>query len=227
MAATVVPGQPQRWGNESTNFYQSSFTSTPGVPSRQKVYRCTGHQYTNSGHYHIGTKAINQWGFVELKYNWSKCILIRPSRYCIWWSMSTYIACIQAILRGYQPLHQYNKHSFKWISFHWRQIRFHSSMTFVRGHFWAKMSSHGHAWHHVCVNPTQKPTSWQIWCSQHTQTEGCGPEVRHAATFIEIYTRIITAFSPEFQRHLLHLMYSKWYDIFLFAIYFTLIFPPV
>lgn len=59
MAATVIPGQPRRWGNESTNFYYTSYTSTPGVASRQKVYRCPDSQYTNSGHYHCGTKAMN------------------------------------------------------------------------------------------------------------------------------------------------------------------------
>lgn len=59
MAATVIPGQPRRWGNESTNFYYTSNTSAPGVPSRQKVYRCSDSQYTNSGHYHTGTKSIN------------------------------------------------------------------------------------------------------------------------------------------------------------------------
>ena len=60
MAAVVIPGQSRRWGNESTNFYQASTMPDPGVPSRQKEYRCTGHQYTNSGHYHVGTKAVNQ-----------------------------------------------------------------------------------------------------------------------------------------------------------------------
>lgn len=59
MATTIIPGQPQRWGNESTNFYQASYTSTPGVASRQKVYRCSDSQYANSGNFHNGTKAIN------------------------------------------------------------------------------------------------------------------------------------------------------------------------
>ncbi len=60
MAAISIPGQPKKWGNESTNFYQTSLGSEPGVPSRQKVYRCPDNQYTNSGHFHISTKAINQ-----------------------------------------------------------------------------------------------------------------------------------------------------------------------
>lgn len=59
MAATVIPGQPRRWGNESTNFYCRSDTLTPGVASRQKVYRCPDSQYANAGHYHNGTKALN------------------------------------------------------------------------------------------------------------------------------------------------------------------------
>jgi len=58
MAAVVIPGQPRRWGCESTNFYKNSTSDTPGLPSRQKLYRCTGNQYTNSGHYHVGTKAM-------------------------------------------------------------------------------------------------------------------------------------------------------------------------
>lgn len=59
MAAVVIPGQPRRWGNESTNFFQHSSTEAPGLASRQKVYRCDGNQYTNCGHYHLGTKAVN------------------------------------------------------------------------------------------------------------------------------------------------------------------------
>jgi len=59
MAAVVIPGQPRRWGNESTNFFQHSRTEAPGVASKQKVYRCDGNQYTNCGHYHLGTKAVN------------------------------------------------------------------------------------------------------------------------------------------------------------------------
>ena len=59
MAALEIPGQPKRWGNESTNFYQASYTLSPGVASRDKVYRCYGSQYANSGHYHLGAKALN------------------------------------------------------------------------------------------------------------------------------------------------------------------------
>ncbi|KAL5486495.1 hypothetical protein EMCRGX_G018983 [Ephydatia muelleri] len=59
MAAVTIPGQPRRWGNESSNFYHASKTQTPGIPSKQKVYRCDGHQYANAGHYHIGTKTVN------------------------------------------------------------------------------------------------------------------------------------------------------------------------
>ena len=59
MAALEIPGQPKRWGNESTNFYQASYTFSPGVASRDKMYRCFGSQYANSGHYHLGTKAVN------------------------------------------------------------------------------------------------------------------------------------------------------------------------
>lgn len=59
MAALEIPGQPKRWGNESTNFYQASYTLSPGVASRDKFYRCSGSQYANSGHYHVGTKSLN------------------------------------------------------------------------------------------------------------------------------------------------------------------------
>ena len=59
MAALEIPGQPKRWGNESTNFYQASYTLSPGIASRDKVNWCPGSQYANSGHYHLGTKALN------------------------------------------------------------------------------------------------------------------------------------------------------------------------
>ena len=60
MSAVEIPGKPPRWGNESANFYQASFTKRPGSASPQKSYRCYGSYYCNPGHYHVGTKAINQ-----------------------------------------------------------------------------------------------------------------------------------------------------------------------
>ena len=59
MASVEIPGQRRRWGNESTNFYHHSRTPNPGVPTRQKIYRCDDSQYTNCGHQHVGTKSLN------------------------------------------------------------------------------------------------------------------------------------------------------------------------
>lgn len=59
MASIEIPGQNRRWGNESTNFFHHSRTPNPGVPARQKIYRCDDSQYTNCGHQHIGAKCIN------------------------------------------------------------------------------------------------------------------------------------------------------------------------
>lgn len=38
MASMSIPGQPRRWGNESTNFCQASKGAVPGAPSRDSVY---------------------------------------------------------------------------------------------------------------------------------------------------------------------------------------------
>ena len=60
MASVEIPGKPNRWGNESTNFYQGSFMKRPGSASPLKLYRCYGSFYTNSGNLHVGTKVFNQ-----------------------------------------------------------------------------------------------------------------------------------------------------------------------